>query len=179
MSEYPDQGRQLKHTNVIAIDGPSGSGKSTLAKLLAKNLDVLYIDTGAMYRALGLWAHRAGIAFSDHEKIDRELAKITLSYAPKTDVLIEIDDDDLTNAIREHEVSFFASEISQVPVVREFLLKIQRDLGREKICVMEGRDIGTVVFPDAFCKIFITAEVKVRAQRRLDQLISADRESRA
>lgn len=167
----------MKHTSVIAIDGPSGSGKSTLAKLLAKRLEVLYIDTGSMYRALGLWAHRKSIDFNDHQSISKNLEKLDLKYAPRRDVLIELDGEDLTESIRDHQVSFYASEISQVPVVREYLLDIQRSLVDENVCVMEGRDIGTVVFPDAFCKIFITADVRVRAKRRMDQLKESERET--
>src|SRR5262245_22420765 len=134
---------------VIAIDGPAGSGKSTLARALAKELNLMYVDTGAMYRAIALVAQRRNIAFEDLKDF---LTDLDLRYENQ---LISIDGEDLTLAIREHSVSDLASEISKKKVVREFLLKIQRDLARNQIIVMEGRDIGTVVFPNAFCKIFL------------------------
>lgn len=154
---------------VIAIDGPSGSGKSTMAKKLAHTLNVLYIDTGAMYRALAYSADKAGVPFSFGDELKKFFDTIDLRYG-EGQTLISINGEDLSETIREHRVSALASEFSQIPYVRKFLIDFQRKLGEKEICVMEGRDIGTVVFPEAFCKIFVTASVEVRAQRRFDQL---------
>jgi cytidylate kinase len=155
---------------VIAIDGPSGSGKSTMAKRLAESLGVLYIDTGAMYRALAYSAHKNGIPYEEGQALKNFFERIKIEYGVDSDTLIVINNEDLTQKIREHEVSGLASEFSQIPYVREFLLGFQRNLGEKEVCVMEGRDIGTVVFPEAFCKIFVTASPEVRAKRRFDQL---------
>ena len=157
-------------SKVIAIDGPSGSGKSTMAKNLASELGLLFIDTGAMFRAIGFFADKLGVAFEEGQELDHFLSTLEIQYSDNPDELIIINGDNLSHKIREHRVSTLASVISQLPSVRTFLLNFQRGLGAENICVMEGRDIGTVVFPDAFCKVFITASPEVRAQRRYDQL---------
>lgn len=154
---------------VIAMDGPSGSGKSTMAKELARALHVLYIDTGAMYRALAYWAHKNVIPFEEGQTLNQFLKELNIEYG-KGETLIALDGEDLSQKIREHQVSTLASQFSQLPSVRKFLINFQRDLGAQTICVMEGRDISTVVFPEAFCKIFVTASPEVRAKRRLDQL---------
>lgn len=164
-----------QHTNfskVIAIDGPSGSGKSTIAKELANALNVLYIDTGAMFRALAYYANENNIDLKSESSLMNFLESIKLEYGLSENVLIKINGSDLTEKIREHHVSKLASVISQSRCVREFLLNFQRDLARDNVCVMEGRDIGTVVFPDSFCKFFVTASAEVRAKRRLNQLIA-------
>lgn len=158
---------------VIAIDGPSGSGKSTLAKMLASKLGVTYIDTGAMFRALGWHCHHIKLDLQDSQALKETLSNVDIEYAPKEGVLIKINGKDLTEKIREHEVSQMASSVSGLPEIRQFLLEFQRGLADEKICLMEGRDIGTVVFPEAFIKFFITASPEVRAKRRLDQLVEA------
>jgi cytidylate kinase len=150
---------------VIAIDGPAGSGKSTLARALSKELNLMYVDTGAMYRAIGLLAQKRGVPLEDLA-LEKFLSKLNLNYIGKKDQLISIDGEDFTLAIREHFVSELASEISKKKVVRDFLVKIQRELAKNQIIVMEGRDIGTVVFPNAFCKIFLTASNDIRAKRR-------------
>ncbi len=157
---------------VVAIDGPSGSGKSSVAKEVAASLNLLYIDTGSMFRALGLVAYQYGISFDDEKKMDDLLSNLDFSYGVNEDTLIEINGENLTTQIREHYVSDLASKISSVSTVRNYLLIQQRDLAKKNVCVMEGRDIGTVVFPDSFCKIFLTASEEIRAQRRLDQLIA-------
>lgn len=162
--------QQEKLARVIAIDGPSGSGKSTVAKELARALNVLYIDTGAMFRALGYFADREGIQMIEGDILKSFLNSIRVDYGVSADVLIKINGEDLTEKIREHHVSKLASIISQLPSVRKYLLEFQRSLAENKICVMEGRDIGTVVFPNSFCKFFITASVDIRADRRLKQL---------
>ena len=159
---------------IIAIDGPSGSGKSSMAQRLAQNIGALFIDTGAMFRAIGLRAHQLNVPFEEGDAIKDFLNNLNFEYAPEQGVLIKVDGEDLTTAIREHKVSELASIISQIPSVRLFLLKVQRSLVEKHICVMEGRDIGTVVFPNAFCKVFLTASPKVRAQRRFDQIREKD-----
>jgi len=150
---------------VIAIDGPAGSGKSTMARALAQELNYLYVDTGAMYRALGLVANQRKISL-DGASLGKFLSNLDLKYLGETDKLLTIDGENLTVSIREHNVSELASEISKHKEVRDFLVKIQRNLAKERVIVMEGRDIGTVVFPHAFCKIFLTAAEDIRAKRR-------------
>lgn len=160
----------MNFQKVIAIDGPSGSGKSTIAKLLAQKLDVLYIDTGAMYRAIACYSDMQGIEIGDTPEFQKFLADLTLDYGVSEKVLVQIAGVDLTQKIREHHVSKLASNVSQIPQVRSILLELQRTLGERRVCVMEGRDIGSVVFPQAFIKFFVTASVEIRAQRRLNQL---------
>ncbi|MBC7539540.1 MAG: (d)CMP kinase [Bacteriovorax sp.] len=155
---------------VIAIDGPSGSGKSTIAKELARSLNVLYIDTGAMFRALAYEASEKKIVLKEGPALAEFLNSLKIDYGESDSVLIRINGHDLSEKIREHHVSGLASVISQLPSVRKYLLDFQRSLALDKICVMEGRDIGTVVFPDSFCKFFVTASVDIRAERRLKQL---------
>lgn len=157
-------------SKVIAIDGPSGSGKSTMAKNLASKLNILFIDTGAMFRALGYFADLQGIEFKEGPELSTFLREIEMDYNDNPDEMIKINGKNLSSHIREHRVSTLASQISQLPSVRTYLLNFQRNLGEHSICVMEGRDIGTVVFPDSFCKIFITASPEVRAGRRFDQI---------
>jgi cytidylate kinase len=158
---------------VVAIDGPSGSGKSTVAKLVAKELDFLYIDTGAMFRALGLHFDSLGKDLSDPNLISDAISQDEFNFEyGGTDSLVKINNKDLTEKIRQHHVSNLASQISQNTKVRQYLMNFQRDLISQGYCVMEGRDIGTVVFPDSFCKIFVTASSKIRAQRRTSELES-------
>lgn len=159
-----------KFEKVIAIDGPSGSGKSTVAKELANALNVLYIDTGAMFRALAYVCDQRKISFEENDELKKFLSSIKIDYGISNQILIQIDGVDLTEKIREHHVSKLASIISQLPSVRNFLLDFQRNLARDRVCVMEGRDIGTVVFPNSFSKFFVTASAEIRAQRRLNQL---------
>lgn len=166
----------MTYQNVVAIDGPSGSGKSTLARHLAQELNVVYIDTGAMFRALAYYADLKGIPFKDDQTMSDFLARINMRYGHSEQELISIDGMDLTMKIREHQVSTLASIISTLSCVRSFLLNFQRQLAANTLCVMEGRDIGTVVFPQAFCKFFITASTQVRSQRRLEQLVEQGQE---
>lgn len=160
----------MNHTTVIAIDGPSGSGKSTIAKTLAERLGTLYIDTGAMFRALAYSADQSGVNIKEESSVNEFLNKIKLEYQTSDGALIKVDGIDLSEKIREHHVSKLASMISGIPSVRSYLLDFQRTLAKDHTCVMEGRDIGTVVFPNAFIKFFVTASIEVRAKRRLDQL---------
>ncbi len=161
----------MKASNVIAIDGPSGSGKSTLAKRLASELGILYIDTGSMYRALALKAKEENIPYEANEALKTFLKSLRVQYNGNlSEKLIEINEEDFTEKIRGHEVSELASEFSKLPPVRNFLTKIQRELTTRNTVVMEGRDIGTVVSPNAFCKIYLFASPEVRAERRYSEL---------
>ena len=152
----------------IAIDGPSGAGKSTLARALARSLGYLYVDTGAIYRTVGLQAFRNGI---DPENGDAVVAllpglDIGLGYGEDGVQRMYLNGEDVSQAIRQHEISRYASCVSALPEVRSFLLDRQRQLAREHDVVMDGRDIGTVVLPRADVKIFLTATPEARARRR-------------
>jgi len=159
----------MNKQKVVAIDGPSGSGKSTIAKLIAAEMGLLYVDTGAMFRAVGLAAAEAGLDVQDEAAVTAFLPSLHLTYG-EGEHLIKVNGQDVSQAIRRHEVSALASKVSQWKAVREYLLNFQRQLAQQRCCVMEGRDIGTVVFPDAFCKIFLTASANIRAQRRWAEL---------
>ncbi|HTS78904.1 MAG TPA: (d)CMP kinase [Bryobacteraceae bacterium] len=148
---------------IIAIDGPAGAGKSTIARSLARRLGAIYIDTGAMYRAIGLWALRAGIPLDDMHKLEQLARAAHIQF--EGDSLL-LNGEDVTAAIREPEVTDAASKVSMVPGVRRALREEQRRIGAENPVVMEGRDIGTVVFPDAQVKIYLDADPHVRAGRR-------------
>lgn len=156
-----------KHRS-IAIDGPSGAGKSTLARALAKALGYLYVDTGAIYRTVGLQACRTGV---DPEERDGVVAllpglDIRLGYGEDGVQRMFLNGEDVSQAIRQHEISRYASGVSALPEVRAFLLDRQRQLAAEHDVVMDGRDIGTVVLPQADVKIFLTAAPEARARRR-------------
>lgn len=155
----------------IAIDGPSGAGKSTLAKRLAQELGIIYLDTGAMYRAVALKAIRLGMDTRDHEGISRIIRDIDISvkYHDGTQS-IYLDGEDVSAAIRTNEVSMGASNVSAFPEVREKLVALQQEIARNNPVVMDGRDIGTKVLPDAGLKIFLTASVEERARRRYNEL---------
>lgn len=156
----------------IAIDGPSGAGKSTLSKCIAKELGFIYVDTGAMYRAIGLYFYKNGIEiFNDRDYAEvLKNIKIELKYKDGTQLVI-LNGQDVSSDIRVHIISDYASKVSTVPCVREFLLQMQRDIAKTNNIVMDGRDIGTVVLPNAKIKIFLTASAKVRAERRYKELI--------
>ena len=155
---------------VVAIDGPSGSGKSSMAKNLAEEMGLLYVDTGSMFRALALVAKKNGLPLTSEGITSDFLNSLEIEYGISENELIKINGENFTNSIRDHQVSSLASQISQISNVRDFLRGFQRDLVKMKTCVMEGRDIGTVVFPKAFCKIYLTASDETRALRRLKQL---------
>jgi cytidylate kinase len=159
----------VKHAGrlVIAIDGPSGSGKSTTARLLAEWLGYLYVDTGAMYRALTLKVLRAGIDPGDSEGISRIALQAEVRLEPRPGrVRVLLDGEDVSDDIRTSEVTRHVSAVSEVPAVREVLVAAQRVLGAEGGVVLEGRDIGTVVFPDADVKVWMEADLGTRAARR-------------
>lgn len=156
-----------KHRS-IAIDGPSGAGKSTLARALAKALGYLYVDTGAIYRTVGLQASRTGVDPEDRDGVVALLPglDIRLGYGEDGVQRMFLNGEDVSQAIRQHEISRYASGVSALPEVRAFLLDRQRQLVAEHDVVMDGRDIGTVVLPQADVKIFLTAAPEARARRR-------------
>jgi cytidylate kinase len=158
---------------IIAIDGVAASGKSTTARALARKLDLLSIDTGALYRALALKALREGIPLKNREKLGEMARRTRLDQEMKgVDVRTYLDDQDVSEEIRRKEVSETVPHISKYPEVRSALVSVQRRLAREGGAVVEGRDIGTVVFPDADLKVFMTASPEVRAERRRKELES-------
>lgn len=158
---------------IIAIDGPAGSGKSTTARLVAQKLGYIYIDTGAMYRALTLKVLESNVDPSDEDSIVKlaENTKIELVYE-NGNLKVILDDRDVTDKIRSPEVTSLVSIVSAHPKVRDIMVKKQRELGKDGGVVIDGRDIGTVVFPNADLKIFMTADVKERAKRRQKELLS-------
>jgi len=165
----------LKHKINIAIDGFSSCGKGTLAKALAKSLHYLFIDTGAMYRAVTYSLLENMIDIDDIPAIEKHLPSLTISfnYQPENNFYHTIlNGVDIESEIRGMEVSNLVSPVSKIDAVRTFLVNQQRQIGASKGVVMDGRDIGTVVFPDAELKIFMTAKPEIRAQRRLDELRS-------
>lgn len=155
----------------IALDGPAGAGKSWLAKTLAAELGYIHVDTGALYRSIGLYMQRKGLSLDDRKKFIERLPEITLSLSfngGKQHVILC--GEDVTDFIRTPEISLYASAVSSVPEVRDFLLETQRNLARENDVIMDGRDIGTVIIPDADVKIYVTASDEVRANRRMLEL---------
>lgn len=150
---------------VIAIDGPAGAGKSTIARRLAKRLGYVYIDTGAMYRAVALWALRQQVELTDMHRLD-QLAQAADIQLDSSHDLVTLNGEDITDAIRSAEVSSAASQVASVPAVRRALVAKQRVFAETRNVVMEGRDIGTVVFPNARVKIFLDANPDERVRRR-------------
>ncbi len=152
----------------VAIDGPSGAGKSTLAKAAAERLGILYVDTGAIYRTIGLYVQRRGIDPKDTEAVLAALPDIRIGMAHDADGVqrMLLNGEDVSADIRLPEISMYASAVSAIQGVRDFLMEMQRSLAREHSVIMDGRDIGTVVLPDADVKIFLYADVEVRAKRR-------------
>ncbi|MBR2714863.1 MAG: (d)CMP kinase [Ruminococcus sp.] len=157
----------------IAIDGPAGAGKSTIAKLAAKSLGFIYVDTGALYRTIGLCAYRNNICSKDVDAIIKMLEdmKVELAFNENHEQIVLLNGEDVSSLIRTPEISMYASDVSAIPRVRAFLLDLQRNMAKTNNIIMDGRDIGTVVLPDAKIKIFLTASAKVRAKRRYDELI--------
>lgn len=154
-------------TLIIAVDGPAGSGKSTVSRLLAKRLGILYLDTGAMYRAAALQAQRIGMDLTDGPRLHKMCLELDLRFMPDGEnQKILMGNEDITSAIRSPEMDMLASRISAVREVRDAMTMLQRRIGMTGSLVAEGRDMGTVVFPDAGYKFFITASVPERARRR-------------
>ena len=157
----------------IAIDGPSGAGKSTIAKAAAKKLGFIYVDTGALYRSVALNAIRSGVKDTKNkEEVVPTLSGLNVSLRfVDGEQRVFIGDCDVSEAIRQNEVSMAASNVSAIPEVRDFLFSLQRNIASENDCIMDGRDIGTVVLPDAQVKIFLTASPEERAARRYKELV--------
>ena len=156
----------------IAIDGPSGAGKSTLARDCADAFGFLYVDTGAIYRTVGLAAYRRDLDRRDESAVAALLPEldIRMSYNAEGEQRMFLNGEDVSEAIRAPEISICASDVSALPAVRAFLLEMQRRMARENSVIMDGRDIGTVVLPEAELKIFLTASAEARAERRVKQL---------
>lgn len=154
---------------IVAIDGPAGAGKSTLAKRIAEKLGFVYINSGAMYRAIALWALRLGVDLSDMHRLEQLAKEAKIELSPG-DGRVFLNGDEVTEAIGESAVSEAASKVSAVPGVRRALLKTQRGVAERNSIVMEGRDIGSVVFPNAHVKIFLDADPGERARRRTLEL---------
>lgn len=162
----------MKNTVNIAIDGPSGSGKSTLASAVASHYGYIYIDTGALYRTVGLYIQRKGLASDDVEGIVAALPEIKIDMALKNGRgVVLLDGVAVGDEIRTPKSSMYASDVSKIPAVRAFLLDLQRDIAKNHNTVMDGRDIGTVILPDAKVKIFLCADDTVRAKRRYAELL--------
>ena len=157
----------------IAIDGPGGAGKTTLSKAIAKKLGIVYVDTGAMYRTVGLYVRDHGFAYEDTAAVISLLPEITIEVKFEDGVQnIYLNGVNPGDRIREPEISMYASGVSKIPEVRAFLLETQKEIARKNSVIMDGRDIGTVILPDANVKIFLTASDECRATRRRDELVA-------
>ncbi len=155
----------------IAIDGPSGAGKSTIAKEVSKRLDALYLDTGAMYRSVGLHMHRRGISLTDIPAVEKELPNVDLRVRYENGSQhVYLGEEDVSQAIRMPEISAAASAVGAIPAVRKRMVDMQREIALGQDIIMDGRDIGTHVLPNASVKVFLTASAEIRAQRRFAQL---------
>jgi cytidylate kinase len=156
---------------VITIDGPAGAGKTTVSRQLAARLNYRYVDTGALYRGVALSAQRCGIDPRDDGALAAVLERLTLRFVRQQgETRLLSGGEDITDCIRTPEISMLDSAVSARPVVRQFLLDVQRFMGQEKAAVFEGRDMGTVVFPDADIKFYLDADPKVRAERRFGEI---------
>lgn len=155
----------------IAIDGPSGAGKSSVAKAVAKKLSIIYVDTGALYRTVGYYIRECGVSPIDSKAVIDQLPNITIEMKYVNDEqVVYLNGKNLGDAIRQPEISMYASAVSAIPEVRAFLLNTQRGIAMHNSVIMDGRDIGTVILPSADVKIFLTASLENRAQRRYDEL---------
>ena len=162
----------MKEHYSIAIDGPSGAGKSTLARAIARELGILYVDTGAIYRTIGCAVFARGLDPKDERQVTPLLPQLAIRMSYGADGLqhMWLDGEDVTEKIRLPQISMYASDVSAMPAVRAYLLEMQRDTARRSSVIMDGRDIGTVVLPDADVKIFLTASAEERARRRCLEL---------
>ena len=155
---------------IVAIDGPAGSGKGTVTKMVGKKLNLINIDTGAMYRCVSLYFLKNNIDLNNEEKIELALKKIKIEFKKIEDKEnVFLNDEDVTNSIRSKEVNDIVSQVSHIKIVRENMVKLQREMAINKEVIMEGRDIGTNVFPNANVKIYLDASAEERANRRLKQ----------
>lgn len=162
----------------VAIDGPSGAGKSSMARRLAADLGYTYVDTGAMYRAIGLYVRRAGADTKDSAAVEALLPRIQLDIRLQDGSQhILLNGEDVTEAVRAEEIGMAASDVSAYPAVRSFLLDTQRNLAASRDVLMDGRDIGTVVLPNATVKIYLTASADARARRRLAELLEKGKQT--
>jgi len=157
---------------IIAIDGPSGVGKTTTSRLVARALGLPHIDTGAMYRALALAATREGIDTRDETKLEELASRVRIDFIPGETSRVLLNGEDVTALLRTPEMSMAASNVSAVPAVRRVLVRLQQELGRRGGGVLEGRDIGTKVFPETPYKFFLTARPEIRARRRYEELLA-------
>ena len=158
---------------IVAIDGPAASGKSTAAIGVAKALNITHLDTGAMYRAITFGLIKNQINFKDIKAIEAYLSTLELKFSiNKKNTALILDNTDITEIIRSNKINENVSDVSAIKIVREFMVKIQREMAKDTDCILEGRDIGTVVFPNADYKFFMTANDKSRAERRLKDLVS-------
>lgn len=156
----------------IAIDGPAGAGKSTIAKFLAQELELIYVDTGALYRAIGWYMIENDVSIEDHAAVIAALGGVRVSLAHVDGVQrVFVNDTDVSDHIRTPKISMAASAVSAIPAVRTFLLQLQRDIAATHSVIMDGRDIGTTILPNADVKIFLTASPEARAERRYKELI--------
>jgi cytidylate kinase len=162
---------------IVAIDGPAGVGKSTTSRLVAHTLGIPHIDTGAMYRAIALAAKRAGISTRDEAALENLAAYSRIDFIPGEPPRVMLVGEDVTSLIRTPEISMAASDVSAVPAVRRLLVQLQQEMGRRNGGVLEGRDIGTKVFPETPHKFFLTARPEVRAERRHHDLIGRGAEA--
>lgn len=155
----------------IAIDGPSGAGKSTLAKILSKKLGFIYVDTGALYRSIGLYVAKKGVAPDDKAGVIALLPEIDLALTYREGVqVVLLNGEDVGESIRTPQMSMYASAVSAIPEVRTFLLDTQRNIAKTNNVIMDGRDIGTVILPEAQVKIFLVSSFEARAERRVKEL---------
>ena len=152
---------------IIAVDGPAGSGKSTISKLLAKELGLVYLDTGAMYRLFTLKMLKENVSFSDNDKINELLEKLNINIENGK---FYLDDEDVSEDIRKTDVAENVSKTAAIDEVREKMVSLQREFSKSKNVILDGRDIGTVVFPEADIKIFLVADPRERAERRFKEL---------
>ncbi len=165
-----DANRSVK-TKVITIDGPAGAGKTSISKILSRRLGWIYVDTGSLYRAVALEVDRRGINWKDENKLADFLNRIDIDYiVKKGEPVLVSSGEDITGMIRTHKISMLASHVSSKPVVRAYLLDMQRTFALKNNAVFEGRDMGTVVFPEADFKFFLFADLKIRALRRFREM---------
>ena len=157
----------------IAIDGPSGAGKSTIAKAVAKEMGIVYVDTGALYRTVGYYVRQKNVSPKDAEGVGKLLPEIKIEVKYENGVQnVYLNGENPGDKIRQPEISMYASAVSAIPAVRAFLLETQKEIARQNSVVMDGRDIGTVILPDAEVKIFMTASNEARARRRYNELVA-------
>ncbi len=163
----------------IAIDGPGGAGKSTISKAVAAKLGIVYVDTGALYRTIGYYVRKKELDPHDKDAVGAILPEITIEVAYVDGAQhVFLNGEDLGDKIRTPEMSMYASAVSAIPAVRAFLLETQKEIARKNSVIMDGRDIGTVILPNADCKIYLTASAECRAKRRYDELIAKGQDVR-